>query len=141
NQIVNVDGGGPELNNELAITLASAGGATVVPGSTPDAGTVLNVDGRTAFSGIQFVSLTGLAGGANTLTMDGTDGPDTMTLDHFGFDLALVNDRADVIFANFPQVSLFGGFGDDTFSVSPVGLSATVTASNVDGGHPTASHS
>src|SRR5439155_9419145 len=60
-QIVNVDGGGPELNNELAITLASAGGATVVPGSTPDAGTVLNVDGRTAFSGIQFVSLTGLA--------------------------------------------------------------------------------
>ena len=64
--------------------MATAGTTTVVPGATPDAGVINSPDGSTTFSGIEQITVTGLAGGANTLAMQGTNGHDTMALQHLG---------------------------------------------------------
>src|SRR5206468_1037867 len=58
-----------------------------------------------------------------------------------GSDRVWVNNRAVVRFANYPIVNLDGQFGADQFSVSPAGLSATVTTINVSGGDSTLSGS
>lgn len=140
-----VDGGDPTSNaggvtDTLNITYPTAGAVTTVaPGATPDAGTINNTsDGLTAFSHIEFISLTA-TGAANTLVANGTNGNDSIALQFLGgANRIWVNDRAVVSFSTYQTVNLNGLFGDDTFSVSPVGLTG-VTAINVSGGDPTAS--
>ena len=138
-QALNVQGGSPSSNtgttaDTLNVTMTTAGTTAVAPGATPDAGVVTSPDGTTEFSGLEFVTVTGTAAGANTLNGQGTNGSDTMALQSLGgANRIWVNDRAVVSFANYQTVNLNGLFGDDIFSVTPNGL-AGVTAINVAGG-------
>src|SRR5262249_10280797 len=126
-------------SDTLAITMSTTGVTQVAPGATPDAGVVGSPDGATTFSGIEFLNVFGTVGGANILIVNGTNGNDSIALQHFGLDRVFVNDRAPVGFGNSPTVTLPGRFGDDRFSITPVGLSPVVTAINVNGNDPTAS--
>ncbi|MGA2501219.1 MAG: hypothetical protein ABSH20_26060, partial [Tepidisphaeraceae bacterium] len=140
-----VNGGATPRTDTLNVSNGVAGTTTIVPGTTPDAGTVQTntTDGNVAFTGMRLVSVLGFGPAAgNTLVANGTNGPNTLALQRLGgSDTVWVDSQAPVIFSAFGTVTLNGLFGDDKFNVYPVGLSANVTAINVNGGDPTASDS
>jgi hypothetical protein len=135
-----VNGGAVPAADTLTVTNSTAGTTTVVPGATPDAGTVQTPDGNVGFTGMTLVTLAGAAA-SDTLVAKGTNSADNMALQFLGgANRIWVNSQAVVSFSSFGAVTLQGLFGDDKFSVIPVGL-VGVTAINVAGGDPTASDS
>ncbi len=142
-QSLSIVGGSPTSNagavsDTLNLTMATAGTTAAVPGATPDAGVITNPDGNIVYSGLEFFNLTGAAG-ANTLNAQGTHDNDTLALQFLGgANRIWVNDRAVYTFTNYQTVNVNGLFGDDKFSVHPVGL-VGVTTINVAGGDPNAS--
>ncbi len=142
-QSLSIVGGSPTSNagavsDTLNVTLATAGTTAAVPGATPDAGVITNPDGNIVYSGLEFFNLIGAAG-ANTLNAQGTHDSDTLALQFLGgANRIWINDRAVYTFTNYQTVNVNGLFGDDKFSVHPVGL-VGVTTINVAGGDPNAS--
>ena len=118
-QVININGGDPTASDTLTITMTTSGATTVSPGATPDAGVIATPDGSTTFSGIEAITVTGAAAGANTLTAQGTNANDTIAIQRIGgTDRVWVNNRAVVTFANYAIVNLNGIFGDDAFVVA-----------------------
>ncbi|HWB14429.1 MAG TPA: DUF4214 domain-containing protein [Pirellulales bacterium] len=139
---INVSGGGgPALtvlggqtpaSDILNVTNTAAGTTTYLPGATNDSGTLSNGDGTISFGGIRSVFDT--AGTAtDTLLVFGTNGDDTISAAHVGpFNVAWVNAQVPIVFTGFGTLNLNGRFGNDSFVVSPVGLTG-LTAINVTG--------
>jgi len=133
-----VDGGLNTTNDTLTITNTTAGTTTYTPGSTSDSGTIATPDGGIEVFGTELISLSGAAAG-DTLTANGTHGHDTIALQFLGgANRIWLNGQSVISLSSFGTVNLNGRFGDDKFSVSPVGL-VGVTTINVAGGDPTAS--
>jgi FG-GAP-like repeat/Bacterial Ig-like domain len=127
-----VNGGNQPALDTLTVANTTAGTTTVVPGTTPDAGTVQTPNGNVGFTGMRSVSLTGAAA-TDTLVANGTNASDAIALQFLGgANRFWVNSQAVVSFASFGTVTLNGGFGNDSYSVSPVGL-VGVTTINVTG--------
>ena len=130
-----VNGGLPTASDTLTFTNNANGTTELKPGSSPDSGVVVAADASTiSFLGIEKISLAGLAPSAsNNLLIDGTAGSDLISLYNTGSgNTAQVNSQAPVTFTAFGGVALNGISGDDTFNVSPVGLT-NVTAIAVNG--------
>jgi Ca2+-binding RTX toxin-like protein len=135
---LSVHGGQPDVGDLLTITNTAAGTTTVSPGATVDAGVVTTPDGVVAFEAVESINVIG-NGAVDTLTTQGTNGPDQIALQFLGGgNRVWVDGRTVISFSGFGTVNLQGRFGDDKFSVAPVGL-VGVTAINVSGGDPTAS--
>ena len=146
----NVKGGGPDASSggaDRLIVNTAAGTTTVSPGSTPDAGVVnfpaADPTDDVAFFNLEFLTVNGTGAAGDTLVMQGTQGNDSIAAQNLGgSNLVWINDRAVTTFTNFPILTLSGRFGDDKFSVSPVGMNSgagnVVTTINVQGGDPTA---
>lgn len=91
------------------------------------------------FTGVESISLSSRAQTPANIEVRGTDDNDTLALQFLGgSNRTWINDGAVLAFANFGGVTLTGRFGDDKFSVAPVGL-AGVASITVAGGDPTAS--
>src|SRR5262249_19712118 len=75
-------------------------------------------------SGLTTVSINDSAVGVNTLTVNGTNGNDAITAARLGANnIVWVNAQAVVVFnGNFNQLNLAGRFGNDSFIVSPAGI-------------------
>ncbi len=124
-------GGQTPASDTLHVTNTAGGTTTYTPGATNDSGTLVNGDGTINFGGIKLVNDT--ATGADTLNVLGTNGTDTITAAHVGTNnLAWVNAQAPIAFSGFGTLTLNGRFGNDSFVVSPVGLTG-LTAINVTG--------
>jgi hypothetical protein len=93
-----------------------------------------------ASSGIEAITINGLAGAGDALVVLGTHDDDTFALQRTGgANRVWLNDRAVVTFNDeIETVTLNGRFGSDTFSVHSATL-VGVTTVNVIGGDPTAS--
>ncbi len=122
---VTVQGAQAPASDALIVNnTAASGNTTVTPGNTNDSGTVANADGTIKFSGLTSVAVNdNAASTTDVLTVLGTNGNDAITTAHLGTNnIVWVNSQAIVTFTNFNQLTLNGKFGNDTFAVSPVGL-------------------
>lgn len=129
---VTVLGGQAPSSLILNVINTLAGSTVVTPGADNDSGTVVSPDGIVHFDGVGSVSVTAAAA-ADVLTINGTNGDDTITTENLGgHNIAWVNAQAPVTYSGFATLILNGRFGDNTFSISPVGL-AGVTAIQVNG--------
>ena len=135
---VNARGGDPSAiggaNDALNVTVAGSArnqqGANSTEGRIDNAGV-----GDINYSGFETVSVGSTGGG--TFTARGTDDNDTIAVDRLGeSDLIWINDGPVLSFAGFTTLDLQGRFGDDKFSVSPIGIA--VASILVSGGDPAA---
>jgi len=126
----------PLAHDRMNVTNVLAGTTVYTPGASVDSGLLSTPDGVIAFYGLEYVNVVGT--GADTYTANGTNGPDQIALLNNSANRIWVNNQSVLEFSGFETVNLLGRFGDDRFSVTPVGL-AGVTTINVDGGDPTAS--
>ncbi len=138
-----VDGGQPSGLpgasgvDTMNVTNTTAGTTVYAPGATDDSGTITTPDGALPFYGLEVANITSFQA-SDTITAHGTNGPDQITLLNNGANRIWVNNQTVIGFTAFGTVNLQGRFGEDRFSVTPVGL-AGVNTINVDGGDPTAS--
>ncbi len=117
-----ISGGQVPASDILNITNTATGATTVTPGTTSDAGIVASVDGIVNFAGMKAISVTA-AGSTDSLTILGTNGNDAITSQTLGGkNIAWVNAQAPVTFAGFNVLNLNGRFGNDTYTVAPVGI-------------------
>ena len=143
---ISIDGGLPTTNGStpapadvITITTLTVGTTRLIPGATPDAGTVVTPDGRVLFAHAERLHLVGTVLGPDTLQAEATGANDELALAASqGANVLTINNHTVVTFAQFETVDLFGLGGDDLFDVWPAGLSG-VTGINVHGGEPTAS--
>jgi hypothetical protein len=120
-------GGQTPAADILNVTNTAAGTTTYLPGATNDSGTLSNGDGTISFGGIRSVFDTA-ATATDTLLVFGTNGDDTMTAAHVGpNNVAWVNSQAPIVFGGFGTLTLNGRFGNDSFVVSPIGLTGLTT--------------
>ncbi len=138
---VNANGGDPTaagINND-ALNVNVTGSAQITQGAVSTEGRIDNAGvGDVNFTGFELVGINSPVGDASgVLTARGTDDNDTIALDRLGTsDLIWINDGPVISFTGFESgVNLQGRFGDDKFSVSPIGV--LTGAINVIGGDPT----
>ena len=123
--VLSVQGGqGPASDSLTVNNTNTSGNTTVTPGDTNDSGTVANNDGTITFAGMRSVAVNDNAlSTTDTLVINDVSGSSTMTAaDQGGSNLVWVNNQAVVSFSNFNQLTLNGRFGNDSFNVSPVGM-------------------
>jgi hypothetical protein len=137
-----ISGGQTPVVDTLTVNTTSAGNSSETPGATNDAGTFVTPDGTTAFTGMSTVAITTTATGA-AFTASGTNANDTITAQNLGgSDRVWVNAQAVVTFGGFATLNLAGKFSNDTFVVTPGGMSpdgtAALTSITVAGVSPTA---
>ena len=141
-QIFNINGGDPTAGDTLTVTMSTNGTTTVVAAHLP---TRASSTARTVRLPSPASKLSPSPAPRRLRPTSSPSMAPTATIPSpcsgWGLGSRLVNNRAVVTFANYGTVNLNGQFGEDTFSVTPVGLAAAVTTINVSGGDPTASDS
>jgi hypothetical protein len=120
-----VNGGQVPYGDSLVVVnSATSGNTSAATGNTDDSGRITNADGTIDFTGMNLVIIgDNAASTTDTLSVIASNGNDMITAAHVGSaNEVTVNANATVAFSGFNQLSLFGDAGNDSYNVSPVGM-------------------
>jgi Ca2+-binding RTX toxin-like protein len=127
---LNVDGGLPTASDTLNVT---SGNVTVNLGNTNDSGVLNTNEGNINYTGIEAINLTDDGDGLASIIATNANNAITQ----YGNTVA-VDNYAPISISDFGTLRIVGMGGDDTFNLSPEGLTGAA-ALIADGADPTAS--